>query len=137
MQGVTLALAREPIRRMLLWSAPRQQPTVMLMGDGRAAYKRAFAASLLAARHGHGSQRRMAKIAETSEATYRRWENPDEPGLPDAWQLAQIAKACDADPEQLVFPEALSVREWELTKRAARATARALTQSLGDGGEPA
>lgn len=79
----------------------------------------------------------MAKLADTSEPTYRRWENPDEPSLPDAWQIAQIARACDVDPAALVFPEELSVREWELTRRAARATARAMTQSLGDGGEPA
>lgn len=108
----------------------------MVMGDGREAYKRAFAASLLAARTGHGSQRRMAQIAGTSEPTYRRWESPDEPSLPDAWQIAQIVKACGVEPATLVFPEELSVREWELTRRAARATARAMTRDLGDGGEP-
>lgn len=130
-----MAVAREHIVQSLLWSLPRHGSTVLLMDEQRRAYKRAFSATLLGARAGHGSQRKMAMIAGTSEATYRRWEDPDHDSLPDAWQVASIARRVGVNPSTLIFPEELSPREWELTRRSARATARAMTRSLqGDDG---
>lgn len=131
-----MALASELIVQRLLWSAPALGRTVMLVDEQRRAYKRAFAATLLGARVGFGSQRKLAGIAATSEATYRRWEDPEHDSLPDAWQVALIAKHVGATADTLVFPEELSVREWELTRRSARATARALTRSLTDDDGP-
>lgn len=136
MQEGILTLAGEHAVQNLLWSVSRHGGTVLLVDEQRRAYKRAFAATLLGARAGHGSQRTLAKIAETSEATYRRWEDPDHESLPDAWQVALIAKHVGEPPGALICPEELSPREWELTRRSARATARALTQSLRDGGAP-
>lgn len=121
---------------MLLWSPIEQAHTVLLVDERRGAYKRAFAATLLGARAGHGSQRRLAKLAGTSEATYRRWEDPDAESLPDVFQVTLIAEHVGCDPGDLVSPRELTPREWELTRRSARATARALTQELRDGGEP-
>lgn len=137
MQEVILALASEQVRQNLLWPLPARGLTVLLMDERRPTYKRAFAATLLGARAGHGSQRRLAEVAGTSEATYRRWEDPDHESLPDAYQVALIAEHVNMDPADLIVPKELSPREWELTRRSARATARALTQELRDGGEPA
>ncbi len=129
-------LARERDIQNQRWSRPGRAHTVLLMDGRRPTYKRAFAATLLGARAGHGSQRRLAKIADTSEATYRRWEDPDSESLPDVFQITLIAEHVACDPADLVTPKELSPREWELTRRSARATARALTQELRDGGEP-
>lgn len=135
-QGVILALARESMVQKLLWFPANHTSTVLPMDERRPAYKRAFAATLLGARAGHGSQRRLAGVAGTSAATYRRWEDPEHESLPDAFQIALIADHVGCDPGDLVSPKELSPREWELTRRAARSTARSMTRDLGDGGEP-
>jgi hypothetical protein len=100
------------------------------------AYKRAFAATLVGKRIGHGSQKTVGTAAGTSEATYRRWEDPDEPHLPDAWQLTKLAELFGCEPIELLEPETLNAREWALTKRAAKAAARGAARAEKDGPEP-
>ncbi len=109
---------------------------LLVEDDQQRAYKRAFAATLVGKRTGLGSQKAMAKIAKTSEATYRRWEDPDENGLPDAYEIALLSEFFACDPNDLVKPEELSPREWALTKRAAKAAARGLAKGLRVGDEP-
>lgn len=136
MQEGILTLTHERIRQSGLWYAPVPAPSVLSVDEDRRAYKRAFASTLLAMREGHGSQAAFAKIAETSEATYRRWENPEEDYLPDAWEIARICDHVGRDASDLVFPKELSPREWALTKRAARASARGTARGLKGDVEP-
>lgn len=131
-----MALADELTSQNVLWFAAARRPTVLPVDDQRREYKRAFASTLLGWRVGHGSQAALAKVAHTSEATYRRWENPDEPHLPDAFELAEIARHVDQDPADLVFPEQLNSREWALTRKAARSAARGATRAQRDADKP-
>lgn len=120
----------------MLWFQPRRTPTVLLVDSQQSEYKRALAATLLEKRVGHGSQKVAAVFAGTSEATYRRWENPNEPHMPDAWQIIKLAERFECEPIELLLPSGLNPREWALTRRAARAAARGLTKGLRDAGEP-
>jgi hypothetical protein len=104
--------------------------------DDQQTYKRAFAATLIGKRIGHGSQKSVGIAAGTSEATYRRWEDPDEPHLPDAWQLRKLAELFECEPIELLEPEELNAREWALTKRAAKAAARGAARAERDAPEP-
>jgi len=104
--------------------------------DERQTYKRALAATLVGKRVGHGSQKTAAVAAVTSEATYRRWEDPDEPHMPDAWQILRLAGRFGCEPSELLEPEELNPREWALTKRAAKAAARGAARAEKDAQEP-
>lgn len=131
---MTLAYAPDP--QSVLWYQPRRTPTVLSVDDQQHEYKRALAATLVGKRIGHGSQRTVATVAGTSEATYRRWEDPDEPHMPDAWQLVKLADLFGCDPVELLVPEELSPREWALTRRAAKAAARGAARAQRDEPEP-
>lgn len=132
MQGVLLTLTRELEQQSVLWFQPRRTPTVLLVDDQERTYKRAFAATLIGKRVGHGSQKTVGQAAGTSEATYRRWEDPEQPHFPDAWQLMQLAALFECDPIDLLVPEELTPREWALTRRAAKAAARGATRAQRD-----
>lgn len=106
------------------------------MTDDQNAYKRAFAATLIGKRIGHGSQKAAGTFAGTSEATYRRWEDPNQAHLPDAWQIIKLAELFECEPGDLLEPEELNAREWALTKRAAKASARGAAKAQRDGVEP-
>jgi len=104
--------------------------------DERQTYKRALAATLVGKRVGHGSQKTVAAVAVTSEATYRRWEDPGQPHMPDAWQLLKLAETFGCEPIELLEPEELNAREWALTKRAAKAAARGAAKAEIDAPRP-
>lgn len=106
------------------------------MDDKQHEYKRALAATLVGKRVGHGSQKSAGQYAGTSEATYRRWEDPDQPHMPDAWQIMKLAELFECEPNEILEPEALNPREWPLTRRAAKAAARGATRAQRDEPEP-
>lgn len=136
MQGVLLTFASAPDRQSVLWFQPRRPPIVLSVTDAQASYKRAFAATLVGLRVGHGSQKTAGIAASTSEATYRRWENPDEPHLPDAWQILRLAALFGCQPIDILEPQDLTAREWALTRRAAKAAARGAAAAEKDAQEP-
>jgi hypothetical protein len=127
-----LTLAYAPVQQSVLWFPPRRTPTVLSVTDEQHEYKRAFAATLIGKRVGHGSQKTVGTAAGTSEATYRRWEDPNQPHLPDAWQIKKLAELFGCEPIDLLMPEELNPREWALTRRAAKAAARGATRAQLD-----
>lgn len=133
---VNIALASDGEVQNVLWLPGARRPTVWLVDDQRGEFKRAFASTLLGRRVGHGSQKVLAKVAGTSEATYRRWEDPAQPHLPDAWQLKLIAEHLECDAGDLLDPEQLTDRESALARRAARASSRGTRRGLADDAGP-
>ena len=128
-----MALAHAPVRQTLLWLPPAPVPTVASVDDQERAFKRALAANLLVLRveAGVGSQKTVAALIPTSEATYRRWENPDDPYLPDAWQVNRLCEVLGCEPVDLIRPEPLSEREVQLARRATRAARAGVHQARG------
>jgi hypothetical protein len=104
---------------------------VASVDDQVRAFKRALAANLLVLRveAGVGSQKAVAALIPTSEATYRRWENPDDPHLPDAWQVNRLCEILSCEPTDLIRPEPLSEREVQLARRATRAARAGVDQA--------
>jgi len=122
-----LALNTSGDRQKRLWLPGLALPTVLAVEDSAAkAYKRSFASNLVVMRanSGLGSQREVAKLVGTSEATYRRWEDVADAAFPDAYEIFQMcsAKIFGCDPAELINPEPLSDREVLLARRLARAT---------------
>ena len=124
-------------RQDVLWFTTGRTLTVLSVDEQRREYKRAFASTLLGQRVGHGSQKVAAQAAQTSEATYRRWEDPESSHLPDAFQITLLAELFGCEPADLVTPEELSPREWALTRRAARSAARGARRAQRDEPPPA
>lgn len=121
------------MRQNVVWLPPRRMLTVLSVDDQRRTYKRAFAAQLLMLRAESqvGSQADAAKIASTSEATYRRWEDGEKTHLPDAWQITKLCERFGVDLDRLVHPEELNGRETELARKAARAAGRGVHRAAG------
>lgn len=93
------------------------------MEDQRRTFKRELAGTLawMRFRSEVGSQGDVAKLVGTSEATYRRWENPERPEVPDVWQTRRLSEVYGATPQELMYPDALTDREREILRRALRA----------------
>jgi DNA-binding transcriptional regulator YiaG len=128
------ALRRQNVR----WLAPLPDRTVLTVDDQPRAFKRAFAAALVALRaeSGIGSQTVIAKLIPTSEATYRRWEALDEPHMPDAWQVKRLCEVLECEPAELIRPEPLSERERQLARRVARGATRGSRRAIEGGQAP-
>lgn len=93
------------------------------MEDQRRTFKRELAGTLawLRYRSQAGSQAEVGKLIGTSEATYRRWEDPERPEVPDLWQSRRLAEVFGATPQELMYPDPLTDREREILRRALRA----------------
>lgn len=113
-------------RQNVRWIAREQIPTVLLVDDQRGEYKRAFAATLVGMRAeaGISSQDVIARSVGVSAATYRRWEALDRPNLPNAWEISELCRVLDVEPDELVRPQRMSERERQLARRALRASRR-------------
>jgi DNA-binding XRE family transcriptional regulator len=121
-------------RQSVSWIGRRALDNVIVVDDDRrAAFKRAFASTLLGLRADRrvGSQRDFAKVIGTSEATYRRWENMDDPNMPDAWELSRLVAELHVEPDELVNPADLSPREREMARRLARGIRRGRARGAG------
>jgi hypothetical protein len=134
--GATASLHRQNVRWLRL--APR--PTVLLVDDQRSEFKRRFAPTLLTLRAGKQAeaagnekhlwtQRGIALRSATSEATYRRWEKPDDDRLPDAYELMLLCAELECDASELVDPQALNPREVALARQVTRGRNRGLAEA--------
>lgn len=110
------------------WIGRRLAPTVLFVDDQRGEFKRKFAATLLGYRAEKGitSQRELGVLVGISEATAQRWEDPDKPHLPDAWEVARLCEVLDREPGDFIRPEDWTPREREMARRAARGARRAI-----------
>lgn len=110
----------------LQWLRVLPSPIVAGVDDQRREFKRTFASALLALRveADAGTQASLAPRVATSVATYRRWEDPDWPNLPDAFQLNRLCEILGCEPDELVRPAALTPRERELIRRVGRGRRR-------------
>lgn len=129
-----MALSPATFRQTLLWLPAAAMHTVLSVDDQARAFKRAFASALLVLRaeSGRGSQKAVAADVPTSEATYRRWENPNDAYLPDVWQVRRLCELFGCEPADLVNPEPLTAREVQLARRAGRAARRGVDRARGD-----
>lgn len=93
-------------------------------------FRRTLGATILELRvsHGVGSQAALAKLVGVSEATVRRWEAGD--GCPDAWEVNQLCRHLDAEPDELIRPTPVTDRERELLRRAARQVHRTVDRGI-------
>jgi hypothetical protein len=127
-----VALAVTPGRQSVRWIVPTAPSSVTLsVDDQEREFKAAFAGTLLALRVGAGirSQKALAldpdKLARgVSEATVRRWEDPELPGLPDAYQVGRLCEILGCEPAELIRPQPLTARERQIARRAGRALGR-------------
>jgi hypothetical protein len=119
-----------------LWMRSYPFPTVLPMDDRSADYKRAFAATLVTMRaeRAVGSQAELGRRLGLSEATVQRWEDPNKPHLPDAWEVRRLAEVLGVEIGELLYPQALTERERQLARRAARAVRIGLDQGPRVGG---
>lgn len=119
-----MALAHAPERQDVLWIAALRPASVpMAVEDQQREFKRALASTLAWMRYRSeaGSQGTVAKAVGVSEATYRRWEDPERTERPDVWQVHVLCRLFNAEPQEFVEPEPLSDREREILRRALRA----------------
>lgn len=134
-----MALAAPIWRQNVRWLSGRPAPTLTLVDDQKAAFKRTFASSLLMMRasvqaaaplkeRAKWSQKALAPRVIASEATYRRWENPEDERFPDAYQLNRLCDELGCEPDDLVRPEPLSPREIALARAVTRGRKKGLTQ---------
>lgn len=127
------------------WLGVAVGPTVLLVEDHLSEYKGRLAPSLAAARaamkeaaldKGEWNQSAVALRIGTSEATYRRWENPKDPHVPDVFQLVLLAEQFEVPVCDLVDPEPLTARELAITKRVLRGRQKGMERVRQAGGQP-
>lgn len=108
-------------RQNMLWLRPIRLSTVTLAMDDQ---RREFAASLAGvimerrAALGIGSQAELGRLVGVSEATVGRWERLI--GLPNAWELRELCRILEVEPDELLHPQPLTPREREVLRRAGR-----------------
>lgn len=136
MQEGKLRSAPDPGRQIRSWLAAVPDRTVLLVDEQGSEFKRSLASNLvvlrLAAGHSQGS---LAKAlsdagAVVSEATCRRWEDPDLDHVPDAWQVNRLCELLECEADELIHPTPLTPREREIARRAGRAGRRAILRPL-------
>jgi hypothetical protein len=136
-----LTLAVAPRRQNRSWLGATPVRTVLLVDEQGSEFKRSLASNLVVLRLGAGhSQGSLAKAlsdagAVVSEATCRRWEDPDLDHVPDAWQVNRLCELLDCEADELIHPKPLTDREREIAKRAGRAGRRATLRSLPPDGD--
>jgi len=126
------ALLPERYRQKVLWLTSLPGGSVSIgMDSEESQFRRTLGATILElrARNSIPSQAALAKLVGVSEATVRRWEAGD--GVPDAWEVNQLCKHLGCEPDDLIRPEAMTERERELLRRAARQVHRTLDQERG------
>lgn len=118
----------EPARQNSLWLvAPARPSLVLAMDDPRAQYASDLADLIiwLRVRQGITSQAELGKRVGVSESTARRWEAPEDPIVPDAWEINRLCEVLGVEAQELIHPRQLPEGERFLLRRASRATRRA------------
>lgn len=129
-------------RHIRSWLAAIPDRTVLLVDEQGSEFKRSLASNLVVLRLAAGySQVSLAKAlsdrgAVVSEATCRRWEDPELDHVPDAWQVNRLCELLDCEADELIHPEPLTDREREIARRSARSARRGMLRPLPGGGEP-
>jgi hypothetical protein len=139
MQEGILAAITGTYRQKSLWLQAVPATTVGAMVESaETTFKRTLGATILALRVDRqvGSQAdlgvELTKLgAAVSEAKVRRWEAGDH--APDAWEISRLCVLFGVEPADLIRPEAMTEREHQLYRRAARQVRRTIDQERGVG----
>jgi len=120
----------------VLWHGQTPRRTVALaMEDAEDDYRHRFAMQLiyLRGRAGISSQAKLAELLNVSESKVQRWEIGK--GLPDAYELTRLCSpdVLNCTIEELAFPDKMSPREEEMTRRVNRGLRRGLGGRTGGG----